>query len=1021
MTLGFDLRRRLTPPSQNDNSIDSLQAGSAAIRRPSNAACLILAWTLLSLAHRPAILSAAQELTLQQQSVYEGQKVAAVDLVSKPAMNVDAWRPLVKQKVGEPYSLEEVSESVAALKKAGRFTTVDVLVKPEAAGLRVVFVLQPAFYIGMISFRGATGTFNYSQLLQVVNYPAEEAYEEDRVKAAEPGLEGFFATHGYFMAKVHSETNFDEPHKVANVIFHVNLNKHAKLGKIAVVGLPPQETTRLEHVLGSLHARFKGSSLKSGKAYDPERIQAAARYLRDYLGKENYLACQIHLERPRYEPETNRADLAFRVTLGPLVSIRVEGAHIFGRTLRKLIPMYEESEFDRDLVDEGHRNLVSYFQSKGYFDVKVSQEVSEEARTRSVVYRIEKGRKHRVMSVRIAHDGHFKDKDLMGQVMIEKARFLSRGKFSQDLLNKSTDNLKAFYQNAGFADVKVEPEVVERQSQVYVTFHVTEGPQTLVSSSRVEGNKTQPLATLAPNGLRLKAGQPYSPALLIQDRNNIVATYLNLGYMNVSFKSTVQPLAEGSHRVAVTYLIEEGPEARISDVAYLGGPHTRRSFLARNTTVRSGQPVSEGQLLTSEGKLYNFGVFDWAEVTPLKPITDQTQEEVLVKVHEAKRNSFSYGLGFESSSRQGGLSSGVIALPGLPTIGLPKSFTVDEPYLLSPMGSVEYSRLNLLGRAETASVSTLLSRLDQKLSFSYTDPQFPAMNWSAVWSFSAERSTTNPLFTARLGVASFALEKTLDAARTMRLLFRYSYQRTTLTDLQILDFVPPEDTNIRISRLSTSFVHDTRDKPLDAHKGVFQTLDFGVTPTAIGSTDNLVRFFGQTAYYRQIKPWMVWANNFRLGMVKAFDGSHVPLSERFFSGGADSLRGFPLNGAGPPQPAYLCSVLGDMNSCTTKITVPTGGRELAIWNTEGRFPIPGANNLGISLLNNLGGVIFYDGGNVYSNIGFRGFIQNYSNTVGLGLRIQTPVGPVRFDVGRNLNPVPGLNATQYFVTLGQAF
>jgi len=598
---------------------------------------------------------------------------------------------------------------------------------------------------------------------------------------------------------------------------------------------------------------------------------------------------------------------------------------------------------------------------------------------------------------------------------------LSRGKFSQALLTKSTDNLEAFYKNAGFAEVKVEPEVSDRDPDVYVTFHISEGTQTLVNSFLLEGNKTQPLAKLAPQGLHLRTGQPYSPSLLNLDRNAIVATYLNLGYMNVSFKSTVKPAADNPHRVAVTYLVDEGPETQITDVAYLGGPHTRRSFLERNTMVKPGRPVSEGQLLESEGKLYDFGVFDWVDVSPRRPITDQKQAEVLVKVHEEKRNSLSYGLGFESTSRQGGLSSGIIALPGLPTIGLPKSFTTHEPYVLSPMGSVGYSRLNLLGRAETASISTRLSRLDQRMSFTYTDPQILAMTWSAVWSFSAERSTMNPLFTARLGAASFHLEKPLNAAKTMRLQLRYAYQRTTLTDLLIQNFVAPEDTNIKISRLSTSFVHDTRDKPLDAHRGVFQTLDFGVTPTAIGSTDNLVRFFGQTAFYRQIKPWMVWANNFRVGMVKSFAGSHVPLSERFFSGGADSLRGFPLNGSGPQRIAELCSTANDPASCATKITVPTGGRELAVWNTEGRFPIPGANDLGISLLKNLGGVIFYDGGNVYSNISFRGFTQNYSSTIGFGLRIQTPVGPVRFDIGRNLNPVPGLSATQYFITLGQAF
>jgi outer membrane protein insertion porin family len=95
------------------------------------------------------------------------------------------------------------------------------------------------------------------------------------------------------------------------------------------------------------------------------------------------------------------------------------------------------------------------------------------------------------------------------------------------------------------------------------------------------------------------------------------------------------------------------------------------------------------------------------------------------------------------------------------------------------------------------------------------------------------------------------------------------------------------------------------------------------------------------------------------------------------------------------------------------ISVPVGGEMLAIWNSEARFPIP--------LNKNLGGVIFYDGGNVYSNISLSQFKNNYSNSVGVGIRFHTPVGPIRFDIGRNLNPIPGLKATQYFVTVGQAF
>src|SRR5439155_2776945 len=106
-------------------------------------------------------------------------------------------------------------------------------------------------------------------------------------------------------------------------------------------------------------------------------------------------------------------------------------------------------------------------------------------------------------------------------------------------------------------------------------------------------------------------------------------------------------------------------------------------------------------------------------VTPRKPVTDQKAEEVLVKIHEAKRNSLSWGVGFESTSRSGSLSAGIVALPGLPTIGLPASFKVIQKNIISPLGSLEFSRLNLRGRAETASISTLVSRLDQRASFTY--------------------------------------------------------------------------------------------------------------------------------------------------------------------------------------------------------------------------------------------------------------------------------------------------------------
>jgi outer membrane protein assembly factor BamA len=184
-----------------------------------------------------------------------------------------------------------------------------------------------------------------------------------------------------------------------------------------------------------------------------------------------------------------------------------------------------------------------------------------------------------------------------------------------------------------------------------------------------------------------------------------------------------------------------------------------------------------------------------------------------------------------------------------------------------------------------------------------------------------------------------------------------------------------------------------------------------MTPEALGSSANFAKFFGQYAYYKPFHS-VVLANSVRVGLAKAFDGSFVPTSQLYFSGGGTSLRSFPIDEAGPQRLVPFCNVLKGQTGCVD-VTVPVGGRQLFILNSEVRFPL--------HLMKNLGGVVFYDGGNVYSAINFNNFTSNYTNTVGIGLRYSTPIGPIRIDLGHNLNPVPGINPTQYYITLGQAF
>jgi len=274
-----------------------------------------------------------------------------------------------------------------------------------------------------------------------------------------------------------------------------------------------------------------------------------------------------------------------------------------------------------------------------------------------------------------------------------------------------------------------------------------------------------------------------------------------------------------------------------------------------------------------------------------------------------------------------------------------------------------------------------------------------------------ERTTENPLFAASLGDLSFQVERLLSRKNNTRLQIRYDFNKTALSHLLVPALVLPQDRSVHLSTFSGTLLRDTRDKPLDAHRGSYSSLNLGITPRAFGSSANFAKLIGQYAFYKELHS-VVFANSIRLGLVKSFASSFVPTSQLYFSGGGSSLRGFPIDEAGPQRIVPFCNVLAQQTGCVN-ITVPVGGRELFILNSEVRFPL--------HINKNLGGVVFYDGGNVYSAINLPNFVNNYTNTVGIGLRYSTPIGPIRIDVGRNLNPVSGISATQYYITLGQAF
>jgi outer membrane protein insertion porin family len=967
-------------------------------------------------------LAGSSHLKCQQNSKvsYDGQRVAAVDLVANPKISVDSLRPLVQQKPDEAYSTPKVEGTMSALKETGRFSKVEVDVKPDPGGLRVTFTLEPALYFGIFQFPGVTKSFSYTRLLQVIDIPNQTPYQQDVVAKAGGALLQFLISEGYFQAQVETESRFDETHMLADVVFHVTLGKRAKVGNVEAHGPEPSEANRLLHATRSLRAAATGASLKPGKQYTSKRIDSAIALMKRDLANQHHLASKVHSDQPHFHPDTNHADIIFDAQPGPIVKVRVIGARLSwlpfvrGRQIKKLIPIFSEGTVDPDLVEEGRRNLTDFFQSKGYFDVKVTTNFENQSSTVDLVYNVDRGSRHKVEAVGFRGNERIDSDNLIQQVAVKPHRLLlSRGRFSDKLLRQSVQSIAAFYKDRGYEDVKVDPDVVDREPKIYVTFRITKGPQTVVENLALQGNTRISGLELTPKGgFRLRPGQPFSPKGLADDRSHIMAVYMDRGFLNSEFDAKVTRLPSDPHKVDVSYTVSEKQQVKVSEVLLVGNKQTRPSLIDKTANITPATPLSQGRLLTGESKLHELGVFDWASVEPRRPIADQSNEEVVVKVHEAGQNEVTYGFGLEVARRGGNVPSGTIALPGQPPItsGAP-NFTAAEKTFASPRGSIGFTRYNVRGLAESLSVSTLLSRLDQRAVATYSQPHFRGSSWSSLFSSSIERTTENPTFAARLAEGSWQLEKPLNKDKTRRIQLRYRFRRTILSNLLIPGLVLPQDQRLRLSTLSATWIRDTRDKPLDASRGFYQTLDLGITPKGLGSNTNFARFLGQSSYYKPFGK-TIWANRITLGLAHSFASSDVPTSERFFSGGETTLRGFPINGAGPQRTVPACSNPAVPSTCVN-LQVPVGGDQLFIFNSEFRFP------LGIK--EGLGAAVFYDGGNVYGPIGVSHFIRDYTNTVGVGLRYNTPVGPVRFDIGRNLNPAMGLKATQFYITLGQAF
>jgi len=233
------------------------------------------------------------------------------------------------------------------------------------------------------------------------------------------------------------------------------------------------------------------------------------------------------------------------------------------------------------------------------------------------------------------------------------------------------------------------------------------------------------------------------------------------------FRATARPQGKDPHRLEVTYTIAEGPKVIVDSVVTLGAKNTRQSLIDKDSVSYTPRlPCGRTICLRLKDVLHTRN-FDWAEIDPRRQITTQTDEDVLVKLHEAKRNDIRYGFGFEVVNRGGSIPSGTVALPGIPPVGLPVILQDEPENLLGTTRDVPIRQAQLSRLGPNIDIRGAGGRAwSRRGSASYVNPHFVGTDWGSNLTISASETARNPIFTARFGDFSYQLERSLNATAT---------------------------------------------------------------------------------------------------------------------------------------------------------------------------------------------------------------------------------------------------------------
>lgn len=635
----------------------------------------------------------------------------------------------------------------------------------------------------------------------------------------------------------------------------------------------------------------------------------------------------------------------------------------------------EGQYLDYPKLAEDLRILQKMYEKIGYGAAKIDYQIEQDkdANKVKVNFNIVEGQRVRIKKISINGNKAFAAARILKLLKTKSAWLFNAGVLKEDVLTEDIERIKAFYRRNGYIDIavayKINPDA-QKPFLLYIDIDITEGNKYLVGNVTVSGNKNIGEKEILKQLKDCVTGMTYSEEAMKADLAAVQSVYFDRGYISAAVQEATSLNPETS-RVDISYGITENQITYVDKIKVRGNIKTKDIVVRREMRIHPGDRFDGEKLRRSKERLQNLGYFD--EIGYDTADTDQPdKKDLIVDVKETKTGSFSFGGGYS---------------------------TVDDF-----VGFVEVEQKNFdwknwpyfTGAGQNLKLRATLGTISSGFDLSFTEPWL--FDYPVSFGFDAYKRTHKRDSDVGYGydedVTGGALRLGKELSEYLRgdLVYRIdSIDISNITDSATNDLKSEEGKNI-ISSITPSLTFDSRDNVFDTHKGNIFTGSFEFAGGPLGGDKNYWKFFGRASHYVPLPRKSTLELRGRVGFADPYgDSDKIPIYERFFAGGAYTIRGYEERMVGPIDP-------GSKD--------PLGGSSMFVGNVEYVYP----------LFSFLKVALFYDVGNVWEKPG--DFLSNkdangvansggLKSSFGLGFRIKTPIGPIMLDYGIPMDKEPG--------------